>query len=34
MVRVQHADQGMMADILVVDPKVPPDVVRCRQSSG
>src|SRR5262245_33182121 len=27
---VQHADQGMMANILVVDPaKPPPDVVRC-----
>jgi FtsP/CotA-like multicopper oxidase with cupredoxin domain len=27
---VQHADQGMMANILVVDPaKPPPDIVRC-----
>jgi len=27
---VQHADQGMMANILVVDPaKPPPKVVRC-----
>ena len=27
---VQHADQGMMANILVVDPaQPPPDVVRC-----
>ncbi len=28
---VQHADQGMMANILVVDPRAPPpDVVRCQ----
>jgi FtsP/CotA-like multicopper oxidase with cupredoxin domain len=30
---VQHADQGMMANILVVDPRAPPpDVVRCQPS--
>src|SRR5262249_29649708 len=32
---VQHADQGMMASLLVVDPNAPPpDVVRCQPPTG